>query len=784
MIRKRARGVKHEKKQYSLPAYGAPVIRRADWVMCRKLSEQYRNICVSKHRSCNWEKGIIMRIESIIKADIIVAGGGLSGICAAIQAAKNGSTVALVQDRPVLGGNSSSEIRVAPLGAVGGGNRFAEEMGFIGSFKLESLYKNALGNPHHWDAILLDNVLSEPNILLFLNTSITSVTTDNGRIEFINGHQQGNEMQYRFEGDVFIDCTGDGTVGFLAGAEFMRGIEGKDQFNESFADDKPSKHSLGSTFCFESKDAGVPVTFIKPDFAYSWEDIEEYVTVGNKYFDEKTQGFDFWWIEYGGLIDAIKDNEEIRLELLKIVYGVWDYIKNSGRFKAGNLVLDWVQSVPGKRDSRRFVGDHVLTQSDLVDQTEFPDAICYGGWTIDRHPSDGFFTSEPSSSHIWIDPYNIPLRCLYSANVENLMFAGRNISATFVAFASARLMNTCALEGQAAGAAASVAVKKKSTPREVVKNHLHEIRQLYLKHDGYYMGAKNDDDHDIAKNALINSSGWRAFETECVDRFYSLTGDLMIIFPAVSAIDVLSLFIKSNKDTNLKIDVYLSSRPENYRPVNKHTELNIKTGKTSGEWIDLSLDLSNNENNIICILKENPDIDIASTSVPCTGTGAWYGVETNSPMDFYPCFKIKGNTEMLYHHSNITNGYNRVYGLPNLWVSKPVKNETQWVTLDFGREIEINEIVLFFNPDFNREFYNIVPDYHRRGIGGMPQELIKAYRIHSFNGTGGKVIHEEKQNWRRHVQLKFKPFMSSSLKIEVLDTWGNDHAEIFEVRVY
>lgn len=212
-----------------------------------------------------------MLSEMKIKKDIVIIGGGLAGICAAISAAKNGASVALVHERPALGGNSSSEIRMVPLGATGGGNKFAEEMGIIGALKLESLYKNPSGNAHLWDAILLDNILKEPNISLYLNTSIVNVRVQDGRITEVSGFQQVSETSWSFEGSLFIGCTGDGTIGFLAGAEYMRGRESKAQFGESFAMERPDRYTMGHTIYFESRDTGKPVKYIKPDFAYSWD---------------------------------------------------------------------------------------------------------------------------------------------------------------------------------------------------------------------------------------------------------------------------------------------------------------------------------------------------------------------------------------------------------------------------------------------------------------------------------------------------------------------------------
>jgi len=397
----------------------------------------------------------------IIDKDIVVIGGGLAGICAAIAATRHGEKVALVQDRPVLGGNSSSEIRVWIVGATAmGNNRYANETGIIGEIEMENLYKNPEGNPHLWDTILLDFVKRENNVELFLNTHVASVNVEENTIKSVSGFQLGTEKLLEFKATVFIDCTGDGTVGYLAGAEYMQGRENRKIFNESLAAEVDDKYTLGNTMFFYVKDAGKKVKYIPPLFAYPREKIKEILNTNDKHIEVRKAGCDLWWLEYGGILDTIHDNEIIKEELQRLIYGIWDYIKNSGEFDAENLTLDWVGSIPGKRESRRFKGDYILNQNDLIEQREFNDAVCYGGWPVDVHPEKGIYTKSDSCHQTPVGVYQIPLRSLYSCNINNLMFAGRNISVSHIAFASTRVMKTCALIGQTVGTAASMAFKR------------------------------------------------------------------------------------------------------------------------------------------------------------------------------------------------------------------------------------------------------------------------------------------------------------------------------------
>ena len=222
--------------------------------------------------------------------------------------------------------------------------------------------------------------------------------------------------------------------------------------------------------------------------------------------------YGYWWIEWGGHLNTIRDNERIRFELLGIVTGVWDYIKNSGKHPtSANWAMDWVGMLPGKREARRIVGDHMLKQQDLMGLNgDFEDAVCIGGWNLDEHPPTGFDDPEkpPFVSIKLKDVYNIPLRSLYSKSIGNLLMAGRNISATHTAFSSARVMGTCAVEGQAAGTAAALCAQFGISPRQLYedKKRLKLLQQLLLRNDQTIKGLRNEDDDDLARSATCSAS--------------------------------------------------------------------------------------------------------------------------------------------------------------------------------------------------------------------------------------------------------------------------------------
>jgi len=415
----------------------------------------------------------------LFETELAVIGGGLSGVCTAITAARKGVKVVLLQDRPVLGGNSSSEVRLWILGAtshLGNNNRWSREGGVIDEILVENTYKNKEGNPLIFDTILLDKVVSEPNITLLLNTAVYEVQKSGSeKISAVKAFCSQNSTEYLVKAPLFCDASGDGIVGFLSGAAFRMGAESTKEFGEKFAPTAEYGELLGHSLYFYSKDTGKSVKFTAPDFAIDvTKEIPRF-----KSFNSKEYGCKLWWLEYGGRMDTVHDTEKIKWELWKVVYGAWNYIKNSGQFpEAENLTLEWVGTIPGKRESRRFEGDYMLRQQDIVEQRTHEDAVAFGGWSIDLHPADGVFSEKPGCNQ-WHGKgiYQIPYRTLYSKNIKNLFLAGRIISATHVAFASTRVMATAAHIGQAVGMAAYIAKAKGSRAGELVEaeaNHGHQ----------------------------------------------------------------------------------------------------------------------------------------------------------------------------------------------------------------------------------------------------------------------------------------------------------------------
>jgi len=405
------------------------------------------------------------------KFDMVVVGGGIAGTCAAISASRLGLKVALIQDRPVLGGNNSSEIRVHLKGDVDKNHypklgRIVREMdnGDPGN-----------GNPdakEYGDDRKTAIVKDEKNISMFLNTHVYKVEKQNDIIKAVIGRNIATNQELRFEGSFFSDCTGDGTLAYLAGAEFRMGRESRDETGESLAAEKADDFTLGTSNLWASLEKDSVSSFPETPWALQFSD---------EYHIDKDKA-DWEWETGFGNFNTITQAEQIRDHNLRAIYGNWSYLKNHKKEKYAKSKLAWVAYIGGKRESRRIIGDHILNQMDIQEGKFYPDGSVTATWTIDLHFPDAknskYFEGQEffaSTKHIKVAPYTIPYRCLYSKNIQNMFMAGRNISTTHVAFGSTRVMRTCGMMGEVVGFAASLAAKYKTTPRGVYQHHLPEL---------------------------------------------------------------------------------------------------------------------------------------------------------------------------------------------------------------------------------------------------------------------------------------------------------------------
>ena len=406
--------------------------------------------------------------------DVIVTGGGIAGMCAAATASRLGCKVALINDRPVLGGNNSSEVRVHLGGNIGVGpnsglGRMIREFG-------HSKEGNAKPAANYEDEKKELFIANEKNITLYANYRAISVKTDGNRIESVIIKHIENGKEVELKAPLFSDCTGDGTIGYLAGADYNMGRESRAEYGEELAPIQPDKMTMGSSVQWYSADKGKPTRF--PIFSYGLQFNEkncEKVTMGE------------WKWETGMNFNQIDDFERIRDYGLMVIYSNWSFLKNElkDNKKYKNRALDWVAYIAGKRESRRLLGDYILKQDDIDKNVYHEDASFVTTWSIDLHFPDSLNAShfpdapfKAATKHIHIYPYAVPYRCLYSRNIENLFMAGRNISVTHVALGTVRVMRTTGMMGEVVGMAASLCKKYNTTPRGVYQKHLPELKAL------------------------------------------------------------------------------------------------------------------------------------------------------------------------------------------------------------------------------------------------------------------------------------------------------------------
>ncbi|MEM6331870.1 MAG: FAD-dependent oxidoreductase [Planctomycetota bacterium] len=439
----------------------------------------------------------------------MVVGGGLAGMCAALASARHGAKTALVHDRPVFGGNASSEVRMWVCGAHGSDNK---EAGLIEELLLDNAALNPSLNYSVWDAALYQAMARQPNLYLFLNCSCTGCDTQpvNGgdkadrRINTIRAWQLTSQTWHTLEAARFIDCSGDSVLAPASGAAHRWGRESRAEFDEPIAPLHADRKTMGNSLLIQVRRTDRPQVYVPPSFAYRFDDESQFAFR----LRNGLNAHNFWWIELGGLKDTIADAEWIRDDLMKTAWGVWDYIKNVSphRADAEHWALEWLGSLPGKRENRRYIGLHTMTQHDIEAGGDFPDVVAHGGWSMDdHHPAGMLYPGKPTIFHPAPSPYGIPYRCLVSRNVENLLFAGRNISVTHAALSSTRVMATCAVIGQAAGTAAAMSVHKKIKPASLFPEHMEQLQQAIQEDDGWLPGRTRPI-HELSRSADTNSA--------------------------------------------------------------------------------------------------------------------------------------------------------------------------------------------------------------------------------------------------------------------------------------
>ena len=710
-------------------------------------------------------------------SDLVIIGGGMAGTCAAITAAREGVKVCLVQDRPVLGGNASSEIRLWILGAtshMGNNNRWSREGGVIDELLVENLYRNPEGNPIILDTILMEKVCLEENIKLLLNTSVYDLEKKgNDRIDYLKAFCSQNSTEYILSAPLFMDASGDGIVGFLAGAAFRMGAESKEEFDELFAPNEKYGELLGHSLYFYSKNTGKPVRFVSPSFAN-----KELSTLPRfKTFNLREDGCRLWWVEYGGRTDTILKSEEIKWELWRIIYGIWDHVKNSGEYSdVENLTLEWVGTIPGKRESRRFEGDYMMHQKDIVEQREHYDAVSFGGWALDLHPADGIYGDKPGCTQ-WHAKgvYQIPYRSLYSRNIQNLFLGGRLMSSTHVAFGSTRVMATCAHNGQAIGMAAKICLNYGLMPSDISKSgYLSELQSLLIQSGQYIPKTNLSLQNKLVKEAKIEGSSelelvslpgngpWKTLEFSIAQLIPLQQNQPFSVKLRLKARASTTLTVearKSRKTGNFTWDELLESKEIQIQEGEFHYAVEFDFRLESSQYIALCLiqnevlEVLTSEVRITGILtvfnKFNKSVATSSIQSPPPGIGIdefEFWVPERRPDGQNISLELGGPLRQ-FSAENLRNGVFRPTLGPNAWVAS-LEDKHPFVRFTWNERVTIKEIKLFFDTDFDHALESTL-------MGHPESEIpfcVKSFRIKNELGI---LLYEERSNHQTINRVSF-----------------------------
>ena len=732
--------------------------------------------------------------------DVIVVGGGPAGCPAAIAAARLGAKTALIHDRPVLGGNASSELGVPPEGASLL-QAHARETGII---EEASRLRVHLGTPQISEAFRLLTE-AEPNLIVFYNTRVAGVEMGSAdRVRGVTGVQVLEGTPVRATGRYIVDCTGDGWVGYYAGARHRLGREARWEFDERDAPEQPDRVTMsgcimgGHGLCFWAEDRGEVVAYTAPAWAAALPDLEKRGRKPTNIFTGE------WWLEYPGIRDDLYRNEEARDELIRISFGYWDYVKNrwSQRERAANYELTDVPHMLAKRESRRLVGDHVLTQNDVLDGRRFPDVVAYAGWPLDIHHPEGIYgdTSPYYCNGLFEGVRELPFSILYSVNIRNLLFAGRCASVTHLALGTVRVERTLATLGQAAGAGAALCAKHDCDPRTLRNDHMIELQQVLLKLDQSIPGIRNADPADLARAATVTASSTahgeqlRKEHIRLSTQYHPMAQHrraFLMPAPQTQRVDSAALLLRNSNGASIGVRLHLreAAAPDDFSAT-------VDAGTATADappgehWVSFPFAANVASDYVWVCLEAIDGVDwrLADSRFPATrrayasanadGPDAWVRRPEN-----YACYvSPPAEARLDYAPGNVVNGWRRMEeAVPNLWRSDPSESLPQWVELSFPAPVALNTVHVVFATELNHRRLGTVTD---PATGAPVLPSTRVYEVQAEEGGRWRTLVRVTDNIQRARRHRFPEVTTDGLRVVVEEAPAMDSAQVYEVRAY
>ena len=760
------------------------------------------------------------------ECDVLVIGSGVSGYCAAIQAAREGCDVLLLEKDEVLGGNSGPNLGVGITGADRY-NAFGTETGIIQELQEEAAWVNGFTrisagtmpyNISRRNEAVVQSALEQAGVRVLKRHYARAPRMRGSRIcgVLVEDLAAFHSAEVRVKG-VVVEASGDGHIGALAGAEFAFGSEGRDEFGERSAPAEPRSWVQGTSLVALARKTDRAVEFIPPpgtgEFTPRlWHGrIASYIQHGHGQFSGDSDLIFLYITEAGGDLDTIRDDGRIYELLLGQLWAEWDHIKNGPhREEAQNWDLLWVSPKAGKRESRRFLGDVVLTQADLEAGRRFADDIAYGGHDLDDHQSLGAAGSN-IFGHSIPPMYGIPLRSCYSRNLDNLLLAGRLISATHLAHSSTRLMRTGGAIGQAVGLAAAMCCAHGLTPRRLYEERLDELQRRLLRGDGTILCRAVDDPEDLARSATVFASSEARFNEQEVGRLVPLVaqaGNLLWDWP--QRLEQVQVYLKNDTDEaqEMKLTVLRARREPPWTTAEIHHRMGWNDlrdtafstvaehefclpGRFEGwyplvfeEPLDLGLkDAASDADRVLMALSENRSVwwglsqahpEICEMVEHSHHDTCWHGLGTMGAMRLSP-------TVSLGEAVNVTNGYHRRFsrGPTNMWMSRTGDALPQEITLTWDEPVCMGRVDITFDNLTAKRADNP----WESGERVLPM-LAKAYDLSARVEGEWVCLAEEDGNVHRLRTHLFDPVLAQQLRLRIRETHGgNGQARVYQVVV-